>query len=74
MGSDGFARKVFEKVFTDDIIRLRSMEDMWKTRKPPNPLSFDELSTSADGISASIAQRDQYTWTDAENFAVFRDR
>jgi len=74
MGSEDFARKVFEKVFQDDINRLRSMEDMWKTRKPPIALNFDELSKSVDGISVSIAHQDQKVWTDSENFAVFRDR
>ncbi|KAL2044295.1 hypothetical protein N7G274_003000 [Stereocaulon virgatum] len=73
MGSVDFARKVFEKVYKDDIDRLRSMEDMWKTRQPPAPLNFDGLSKAAEGISPSIAQQDQTTWTEAENFAVFCD-
>ena len=74
MGSDDFARKVFEKVYKDDIDRLRTMEDMWKTRQPPAPLEFDGLSKAAEGISTSIAQQDQTTWTEADNFAVFCDR
>lgn len=74
MGSGGFARKVFAKVFTDDINRLRSMEDMWKSRKPPGALDFDDMSKRALNTSASIAQNDQKVWTEVENFAVFRDR
>ena len=74
MGSEDFAPKVFEKVFKDDINRLRSMEDMWKTRNPPTVLIFDELSKSADGIDASVARQDQNVWTEAENFVVFKDR
>ena len=74
MGSDDFARKVFEKVFKDDINRLRSMDDMWKTRKPPSPLDFDELAKSAEAINPPTANQDQKTWTEAENFAVFLDR
>ncbi len=74
MGSDDFARKVFDKVFKDDINRLRSMEDMWKTRKQPNALDFDEISKGASGIKPSVAQRDQKAWTVAENFTVFCDR
>ena len=74
MGSDDFTRKVFEKVFKDDINRLRSMEDMWKTRKPPHALEFDELSKRGDEITTSICQQNQRVWTEAENFAVFRDR
>ena len=74
MGSDNFARKVFDKVFKDDINRLRSMEDMWKSRKPPEALDFDGMSELASGISTSTAQRDQKVWTQAENFVVFCDR
>ena len=74
MGSDDFPRKVFEKVFKDDINRLRSMDDMWKTRKRPNALDFDQLSKSAEPSDALVAQLDQKVWTEAENFIVFRDR
>ncbi|KAK4690428.1 ubiquitin-like 1-activating enzyme E1 B, partial [Lecanoromycetidae sp. Uapishka_2] len=73
MGSDDFARKVFEKVFTDDINRLRSMEDMWKSRKPPKALDFDVMLKDSSNVSSSIAQNDQKVWTEAENFAVFCD-
>ena len=77
IGSDDFPRMIFEKVFTDDINRLRSMEDMWKTRTPPVPLIFEDVSKrSANGgeVGGSIAKRDQSTWTLAENFTVFCDR
>ena len=74
MGSDDFARKVFDKVFKDDINRLRSMEDMWRTRKQPDALDFDEISKEASGIKASVARSDQKPWTVAENLTVFCDR
>ncbi|KAL9120327.1 MAG: hypothetical protein Q9187_003118 [Circinaria calcarea] len=73
MGSEDFASYIFRKVYHDDINRLRSMEDMWKTRKAPSALDFDEVSKEAHGISISTAQRDQATWTLAENFTVFLD-
>ncbi|KAI4134480.1 MAG: hypothetical protein LQ341_006019 [Variospora aurantia] len=76
MGSDEFPRKIFEKVFTDDINRLRSMQDMWKTRQPPEPLDFDAVSkssASSGAVGESVAKRDQETWTMAENFSVFCD-
>ena len=38
MGSQDFPRLIFDKVFKEDIERLRSMEDMWKTRKAPEVL------------------------------------
>ena len=74
MGSKDFVRKIFEKVFQDDIDRLRSMEDMWKTRKAPSPLNFDQVLREAHGVDASVALRDQQTWTLLENFTVFSDR
>ena len=74
MGSDDFSRKVFEKVFKDDIDRLRSMEDMWKMRKPPVSLDYDVVSEEANKINESIFQKDQIVWTLAENVAVFSDR
>lgn len=74
MGSEDFARKVFDKVFRDDINRLRSMDDMWRTRKQPNALDFDRVSKGASGTKSSVAQQDQKAWTLAENFTVFYDR
>lgn len=76
MGSDDFPRKIFEKVFNDDINRLCGMKDMWKTRQPPTALDFDTISkSSASGgeVGESIAKRDQATWNLAENFTVFCD-
>ena len=72
IGSDEFPRKVFDKVFKDDLIRLRSMEDMWKTRKPPIVLDFDYLLETSK--ASVVAQLGQATWSPAENFKVFCDR
>ena len=71
MGSEDFPRLVCEKVFVNDIERLRGMEDMWKHRKKPNALNFDELKQQALGVGDAIAEKDQAVWTLAENFAVF---
>ncbi|KAI4273770.1 MAG: hypothetical protein LQ337_004402 [Flavoplaca oasis] len=76
MGSDDFPRKIFEKVFTDDINRLRNMEDMWKTRQKPTALDFETVSkSSASGgeVGDSVGHRDQDIWNLAENFTVFCD-
>ncbi|KAL1971352.1 hypothetical protein VTN77DRAFT_304 [Rasamsonia byssochlamydoides] len=73
MGSDDFAEKVFTKVFKDDIERLRGMEDMWKTRKPPEPLDYGTLQEKASGIDPTISQNDQKIWTLEEDFVVFKD-
>ncbi|KAI4123719.1 MAG: hypothetical protein LQ347_006047 [Umbilicaria vellea] len=71
--ANDFPRKVFDKVFKDDIDRLRSMEEMWKTRRPPEPLDYDTTKKDASDIGLTIAQRDQQPWTLTENFAVFID-
>ncbi|KAI9657801.1 MAG: E1 ubiquitin-activating protein uba2 [Trizodia sp. TS-e1964] len=73
MGSDEFARNIFEKVFNLDIIRLRSMEDMWKNRDKPDALSYDKLAVEPWISDLSVAPRDQKAWTLEENFAVFMD-
>lgn len=74
MGSDGFSRKVFEKVFKVDIERLRQMEDMWKERQPPDALEYDELESDSAQIEPSVSNQGQKEWTPQENFVVFKDR
>ena len=74
MGSPDFARNLFQNVFKDDMLRLRSMEDMWKTRKPPDTLDFDTLTKASAGLAPTLGKDDQKTWNEAENFAVFCDR
>ncbi|GAB7350736.1 hypothetical protein MBLNU459_g1287t1 [Dothideomycetes sp. NU459] len=71
MGSDEFPRRVFEKLYTEDIERLIGMEDMWKTRKAPTALSFDDLAPEVAKVDGDIADQDQRSWTLAENVAVF---
>ncbi|KMP02709.1 E1 ubiquitin-activating protein uba2 [Coccidioides immitis] len=73
MGFSDFAKKVFEKVFSQDIVRLRSMEEMWKSRKAPEPLSYESLESEASSVDSLISTQDQTTWNLVENFAVFKD-
>ena len=73
MGSEGFPRAVFDKVFAEDINRLRSMEDMWKTKTPTTALDYDALAKEALSVAPTIAHNDQVVWNTAENFAVFVD-
>jgi ubiquitin-like 1-activating enzyme E1 B len=77
MGTDAFPQLLFDKVYKDDITRLRSMEDMWKSRRPPEPLDYATL--SAEGAEAetrkdAILKDGQRVWTLYENLIVFRDR
>lgn len=41
------------QVYATDIARLLKMEDMWKHRKAPHVLSYDDLSTSVTQKTAS---------------------
>ncbi|CAJ0768845.1 14710_t:CDS:10 [Entrophospora sp. SA101] len=82
IGSDDFPRMVFKKVFSDDIVRLLSMEDMWKSRKPPKPLNYETIENSIDdNNSQSIDMttnkniaRNRNVWSLNENLLVFKDR
>ncbi|KAI8600010.1 putative ubiquitin-like activating enzyme [Dissophora ornata] len=79
--SEGFAQRVFDKVFYNDIQRLRSMEDMWKTRKPPTPLKYDEIINQVNDLPRAmdattleaITLKDQRVWTLRETVEVFGD-
>ncbi|OAA57445.1 ubiquitin-like activating enzyme [Niveomyces insectorum RCEF 264] len=82
IGTPGFAQKLFDKVFATDIVRLRSMEDMWKIRTPPEPLAYDTvmarvaamLRDDADGATKARILRDgQKVWTLEESVVVFND-
>ncbi|CAI2179613.1 4784_t:CDS:10 [Funneliformis geosporum] len=80
MGTLDYPQRVFKKVFTDDIIRLLRMEDMWKNRKPPVPLIYEDIEnlvTEGDSDLNYIEDynmlKDQRIWSLAENFVVFLD-
>lgn len=77
MGTESFPKLLFDKVFKDDILRLRSMEDMWKTRRPPEALDYSSLMEEAsklDASKASILQDGQRAWNLQENLIIFKDR
>ena len=70
---DNFAKLIFEKVFKQDIDRLRSIEDMWKSRKPPEALDHDEIAQASAGIDPGVSRQDQTPWSVTQNHAVFVD-
>jgi ubiquitin-like 1-activating enzyme E1 B len=78
MGSEEFPQLLFDKVYKDDITRLRSMEDMWKTRRRPEPLDYITILAKIEaGEVASkekILRADQRAWTLEENVVIFKDR
>ncbi|KAH6613499.1 hypothetical protein F5144DRAFT_587876 [Chaetomium tenue] len=76
VGSPEFHEMLFNKVFNTDIVRLRSMEDMWKSRKPPEPLDYQELLEKAKEALASkeaVLKDDQKVWSLEENLVVLND-
>jgi ubiquitin-like 1-activating enzyme E1 B len=72
MGTPKFASIVFEKVFNTDIHRLLSMSDMWKTRTPPKPLSYNDFTLPSDEEIEKLANDDQKIWDLTTNIAVFK--
>lgn len=75
MGTDSFPQLLFDKVFKDDVVRLRSMEEMWKTRRPPEPLYFASTAQPASQEYVEKTLKDgQRVWDIQENVSVFRDR
>ncbi|KAH8907350.1 hypothetical protein BR93DRAFT_692980 [Coniochaeta sp. PMI_546] len=76
VGTEEFPRMLFTKVFNTDIVRLRSMKDMWKSRKPPEPLDYDTLLKRTGELASSpesILQDGQRVWSLEENLVVFND-
>lgn len=77
MGTAEFPQLLFDKVYKDDIVRLRSMEEMWKTRRPPEAMDYASIVKKADSSAAAreaILKDGQRIWTIEENVIVFRDR
>ncbi|KAF4584378.1 Ubiquitin-activating enzyme E1-like protein [Ophiocordyceps camponoti-floridani] len=76
VGTDAFPLMLFDKVFGKDIERLRSVEDMWKSRRPPEALTFDAVMLRASDALASkerILADDQAVWSLEESLIVFID-
>lgn len=67
--------KLFNKFFGDDIKYLLSMSNLWKTRTPPKPLEWkdmsEEISKSDVDSNAAGTTRDQKLWSLAECASVF---
>ncbi|CEQ39397.1 SPOSA6832_00923 [Sporobolomyces salmonicolor] len=78
---EGAPKRVFDKVYTSDIHRLLKMEDMWAHRKPPHPLSFEELQVAvaakkakaSEGEEAPKGIKDQRKLKIEDSFELFVD-
>ncbi|KAI0594259.1 SUMO-activating enzyme subunit uba-2 [Biscogniauxia sp. FL1348] len=76
VGTDKFPQMLFDKVFYTDISRLLSMEEMWKSRKPPEPLKYETVMAQASEAIASkdaIIKDGQSVWSLEQNLVVFND-
>ncbi|KAI9099384.1 hypothetical protein DFS34DRAFT_642694 [Phlyctochytrium arcticum] len=68
-GTAEYGRKVFEKVFTDDIKGLVALEDLWKSRAPPTPLDYDALTAGLADNTHDLPEHQ--VWTIEENVRTF---
>ncbi|XP_066992767.2 SUMO-activating enzyme subunit 2 isoform X2 [Anabrus simplex] len=67
-------KKLFQKLFHDDINYLLSMGNLWKSRRPPTPLVWDDLPDAVAGsskVTKDGALKDQKTWSIAECANIF---
>lgn len=73
MESPNFIEEIFDQVFHDDIMRLKSIEDLWKLRKAPTPLSYNETKriSSPDRTKKSDHHDVQHL---KDNFEIFCSR
>ncbi|XP_018322684.1 SUMO-activating enzyme subunit 2 isoform X3 [Agrilus planipennis] len=60
--------KLFNKFFQDDITYLLSMENLWKSRKPPKPLSWSEAASHEGDVN----EEDNVTATDMKVWSINR--
>lgn len=78
MGTEPFPQMLFDKVYKDDITRLRSMEEMWKGKNfVPEPIDYETTiakTTNTKKTVEQILKADQKPWTLEENVLVFKNR
>jgi ubiquitin-like 1-activating enzyme E1 B len=75
-GTSKFPQMLFDKVFNADIERLRSVEDMWTSRRAPEPLKYDTVLAQANDAIAdkkAVLDDDQRVWSLEESLVVFND-
>lgn len=75
-GTPEFPQMLFDKVFNADIKRLLCAEDMWKSRRAPEPLKYEEIlakAKEATEAKSDILADDQKVWSLEESLVVFND-
>ena len=71
VGQKGAAKAIFDKVFTKDIKRLLSMEELWKTRTRPTTLEYSKLDKNVQLPDEQSLAFDQTVWSLEQNFKIF---
>lgn len=74
-------KKIFNKLFNEDIKYLLSMAKLWEKRKRPEPIYFEQVNSSSEDSTASNGQNgselnSQKVWTVkecAEQFCLSLD-
>lgn len=70
VGTADFPQLLFDKVFSADIKRLCSMEEMWKSREKPKALDYADLKSNLPTIDDAFLEDGQKQWSLVENVAV----
>ncbi|KAF7524676.1 hypothetical protein G7054_g11337 [Neopestalotiopsis clavispora] len=70
VGTEDFPQLLFDKVFSTDIKRLCSMEEMWKSREKPKPLDYAEIKPNLPSVDDAFLEDGQKKWSLEENIAV----
>ncbi|POR38353.1 Ubiquitin-activating enzyme E1-like protein [Tolypocladium paradoxum] len=76
VGTNEFPQMLFNKVFNKDIERLRSVEELWKSRRRPEPLNYEAaLSQAAEALASKdqVLADGQRVWSLEESLVVFND-
>ncbi|KAH9893819.1 SUMO-activating enzyme subunit uba-2 [Xylariomycetidae sp. FL2044] len=76
IGTEQFPELLFDKVFNADISRLRSLEDMWRSRTAPEPRKYkSEMAKASNAFKAkdAIIKDGQRVWSIEESLVVFVD-
>lgn len=68
MGTKEYNRKVFKKVFYDDIEHLRAVPELWKTRTAPVSVDLTKLDLVED---TKLIEEDHKIWTIAQCAQIF---
>ncbi|XP_076264949.1 ubiquitin-like activating enzyme 2 [Rhynchophorus ferrugineus] len=71
------AEKLFNKFFNDDIKYLLSMENLWKKRTPPKPLSWEQavkvVGAKDENDETSVRAVDMEVWSISKCTKVFAE-